>query len=86
MPDKNHQIFSFELFPPKTAEGLEKLKTQVAKLNKVEPRYISVTYGADSTTRKRTHATEDWQRSQDNETATHLPIKDSQQQKICTFT
>ncbi|KOR27634.1 5,10-methylenetetrahydrofolate reductase, partial [Achromatium sp. WMS3] len=82
MPDKNHQIFSFELFPPKTAEGLEKLKTQVAKLNKVEPRYFSVTYGAGGSTRDRTFATVDWLRSQGIETAPHLSCIGSQHQEI----
>jgi methylenetetrahydrofolate reductase (NADH) len=65
-------IYSFELFPPKTAEGLDKLKLQVTALHQVAPRYFSVTYGAGGSTRERTFATVDWLRSQDIETAPHL--------------
>lgn len=37
---------SFELFPPKTEQGLENLKKTVALLNRARPKYFSVTYGA----------------------------------------
>lgn len=64
--------FSFELFPPKTEKGTEKLKVQVGKLNKIHPEYFSVTYGAGGSTRDRTFATVDWLLDQDIETAPHL--------------
>lgn len=45
---------SFEFFPPKTAEGLEKL-TQTAKtLGQLSPNYFSVTFGAGGSTREHT--------------------------------
>lgn len=37
---------SFELFPPKTAQGLNNLKHTVALLNAAHPKYYSVTFGA----------------------------------------
>ena len=45
---------SFELFPPQTAEGLDKLEATVARLSGLGPEYFSVTYGAGGSTRERT--------------------------------
>jgi len=64
--------FSFELFPPKTTEGMEKLKTTVLDLNALGPEYFSVTYGAGGSTRERTFETVTWLRTQGIETAPHL--------------
>jgi len=64
--------FSFELFPPKTPEGMEKLKAQVELLNAVGPRYFSCTYGAGGSTRERTFETVAWLRGQGIDTAPHL--------------
>ena len=63
---------SFELFPPKTNRGMEKLKETVSRLQALEPEYFSVTYGAGGSTRERTFATVDWLCSEDLETAPHL--------------
>ncbi len=65
-------IFSFELFPPKTPEGMDKLKEQVRALNAVGPRYFSVTYGAGGSTRTGTLETVSWLREQGIDTAPHL--------------
>ena len=75
-------VLSFELFPPKTEDGLERLKTQVMALNQVGPRYFSVTYGAGGSTRERTFATVDWLRQQGIEIAPHLSCIGSQRQEI----
>ncbi len=64
--------FSFELFPPKTEKGMDKLKTTVAELNALGPEYFSVTYGAGGSTRERTFAVVEWLCSQGIETAPHL--------------
>jgi methylenetetrahydrofolate reductase (NADPH) len=48
---------SFEFFPPKT-EAMEKtLWESVETLRPLDPRFVSVTYGAGGTTRERTHNT-----------------------------
>ncbi len=48
---------SFEFFPPKTERMGEILWDSVSTLAPLEPRFVSVTYGAGGTTRERTHAT-----------------------------
>ncbi|WP_338412679.1 methylenetetrahydrofolate reductase [Psychrobacter raelei] len=50
----NKPRFSFEFFPTKTSEGVEKLCQTFDALNELEPSYFSVTYGAGGTTRNRT--------------------------------
>jgi methylenetetrahydrofolate reductase (NADPH) len=51
---KTPRVFSFELFPPQTPEGLEKLRVTRKQLAQLKPAYFSVTYGAGGTTRDRT--------------------------------
>lgn len=48
---------SFEFFPPKTAEGGEKLLAVHQQLLSLQPQYFSVTYGAGGSTRERTLST-----------------------------
>jgi methylenetetrahydrofolate reductase (NADPH) len=52
---KKHQpVFSFEFFPPKTDEGMAKLRATRDELAKLKPRFFSVTFGAGGSTRDRT--------------------------------
>jgi methylenetetrahydrofolate reductase (NADPH) len=45
---------SFEFFPPKDQEGVDRLFTTVAELAPFAPAYVSVTYGAGGSTRQLT--------------------------------
>jgi len=48
------QTFSFEFFPPRTAEGVSKLKAVRKKLSLLQPKYFSVTFGAGGSTQQGT--------------------------------
>jgi methylenetetrahydrofolate reductase (NADPH) len=53
---KRHRpTFSFEFFPPKTDAGFEELFATIARLQELQPSFVSVTYGAGGATRERTH-------------------------------
>ncbi|HNI64524.1 MAG TPA: methylenetetrahydrofolate reductase, partial [Pseudomonadales bacterium] len=42
---------SFEFFPPKSEQGLEKLRSTWTQLDRFAPAFFSVTYGAGGSTR-----------------------------------
>ncbi|MCU0833856.1 MAG: methylenetetrahydrofolate reductase [NAD(P)H] [Chromatiaceae bacterium] len=75
--------FSFELFPPKSVEGLDKLATQIERLKAVGPEYVSVTYGAGGSTRERTFQTVALLRAQGIDTAPHLSCVGSSRAELC---
>ncbi|HMN40963.1 MAG TPA: methylenetetrahydrofolate reductase [NAD(P)H] [Phycisphaerales bacterium] len=47
--------FSFEFFPPKTAESAEGLYRSISELESLKPQFVSITYGAGGSTRDLTH-------------------------------
>jgi methylenetetrahydrofolate reductase (NADPH) len=49
--------YSFELFPPRTAEGVARLPGVICELAAVRPDYFSVTYGAGGSTQEGTYET-----------------------------
>lgn len=51
-PDR--PVFSIELYPPKTPEGVDNLKAKLDEIAAHHPDYISVTYGAGGGTRSTT--------------------------------
>lgn len=51
------QTFSFEFFPPKSAEAAVNLQQTIAKLAALQPRFCSVTFGAGGSTREKTFET-----------------------------
>lgn len=46
--------FSFEFFPPKDDDGVEQLRLSLAALRDLQPTFVSVTYGAGGSTRRKT--------------------------------
>jgi methylenetetrahydrofolate reductase (NADPH) len=53
-PQQTEKKFSFEFFPPKTPEGMEKLRATRKQLEQLKPQFFSVTFGAGGSTRDRT--------------------------------
>ncbi len=47
--------FSFEFFPPRTAQASEKLFETIKELEAHHPSFVSITYGAGGSTRQLTH-------------------------------
>ena len=57
MASANPRVYSFEFYPPKTPEGMAKLRGTVQQLGQLRPQFFSVTYGAGGSTREGTLAT-----------------------------
>ena len=51
------RTFSIEFFPPRTAEGTDKLRAARRQLAQLQPAFFSVTFGAGGSTREGTLAT-----------------------------
>ncbi|MBT9613939.1 MAG: methylenetetrahydrofolate reductase [NAD(P)H] [Burkholderiales bacterium] len=80
MPDK--RTFSFEFFPPKTPEGMEKLRATRQQLAQLKPKFFSVTYGAGGSTRDRTLETVMEIQASGSASAPHLSCIGSTQESI----
>jgi methylenetetrahydrofolate reductase (NADPH) len=52
---QHRTTISFEFFPPKTDAASADLFAHIARLQELQPSFVSVTYGAGGTTRERTH-------------------------------
>jgi methylenetetrahydrofolate reductase (NADPH) len=52
---RSRPLVSFEFFPPKDEEMERTLWSSIQRLTPLQPRFVSVTYGADGSTRTRTH-------------------------------
>ncbi len=74
---------SFEFFPPKTEKMEASLWQAVERLAPLQPRFVSVTYGAGGTTRERTHSTVmRIRRETDLEPASHLTCVSATKEEI----
>ncbi|TMB80586.1 MAG: methylenetetrahydrofolate reductase [NAD(P)H] [Chloroflexi bacterium] len=51
---RREPVFSFEFFPPKTPEAVERLYDTARRLKALQPTFVSVTYGAGGSTRQMT--------------------------------
>jgi methylenetetrahydrofolate reductase (NADPH) len=78
----DQKLFSFELFPPKTEEGMSKLQANVRKLNRINPLYVSVTFGAGGSTQQRTFQSVEWLVSEGIEAAPHISCISSSAEEI----
>ncbi|HKU71842.1 MAG TPA: methylenetetrahydrofolate reductase [NAD(P)H] [Burkholderiales bacterium] len=69
---KHPRTFSFEFFPPKTAQGKEKLRATWQQLGQLKPKFFSCTFGAGGSTREGTLETVLEIRAAGYEAAPHL--------------
>jgi methylenetetrahydrofolate reductase (NADPH) len=77
------KAYSFEFFPPKNAEGEEKLRAVAKKLAELNPCFFSVTFGAGGSTRERTRDTvTDIKRHTAIDVAPHLSCIGSSRENI----
>ncbi|AOV18090.1 methylenetetrahydrofolate reductase [NAD(P)H] [Acidihalobacter aeolianus] len=77
------QVFSCELFPPKTDEAAARLREERCKLAELGPRFLSVTYGAGGSTQTRTLDTVlEIQRDSGIDAAPHLSCVGSTREHI----
>jgi len=75
-------VISFEFFPPKTAEGVAKLRDARTQLASLQPKFFSVTFGAGGSTRDRTLETVLEIQAEGYEAAPHLSCISSGRQEI----
>jgi methylenetetrahydrofolate reductase (NADPH) len=80
--DNQARVFSFEFFPPRTAEGVEKLRVTRAQLAQLKPRFFSVTFGAGGSTRERTLETALEIQQQGFEAAPHISCVGSSRESL----
>ena len=74
--------FSFEFFPPKTPEGVEKLRVVRKQLAQLNPEFFSVTFGAGGSTQDRTLETVLEIQADGSNAAPHLSCIGSTQENI----
>src|SRR5574340_1834762 len=75
-------ILSFEFFPPKTPEGMEKLRATRQQLAQLNPEFFSVTFGAGGSTRDRTLETVLEIQAEGHKAAPHLSCIGSTRENI----
>ena len=77
------RTFSFEFFPPKNEAGWLSLGHAIAQLEDLRPDFVSVTYGANGSTRTKTHDLVSWVRRQTETTPmAHLTCQGHTRQDI----
>ncbi|NDP59282.1 MAG: methylenetetrahydrofolate reductase [NAD(P)H] [Oxalobacteraceae bacterium] len=74
--------FSIEFFPPKTAEGADKLRATRARMAVLNPKYFSVTFGAGGSTQQGTLDTVLDIRSEGHQAAPHISCLGSSRARL----
>jgi methylenetetrahydrofolate reductase (NADPH) len=57
MPENDKLVCSFEFYPPKSPEGVQKLRSTWKQLGQLNPAFFSVTFGAGGSTQEGTLST-----------------------------
>ncbi len=81
--DQQQPVISFEFFPPRTEAGYASLFRTIAELRELSPAYVSVTWGAGGSTRRKTvELVERIQREIGLTAMAHLTCVGSSQQEL----
>ena len=79
----NNINVSFEFFPPKNKESIISLWSNIRRLEPLQPKFISVTYGAGGSTRENTHnLVKEIKKNTNLTPAAHLTCIDTSVQEI----
>lgn len=78
-------VISFEFFPPKTTEGIAKLRETRRQLAQLQPKFFSVTFGAGGSTRDRTKDTVLEIQAEGYEAAPHISCISSSKEEISSL-
>ncbi|KAI3604823.1 methylenetetrahydrofolate reductase [Moniliophthora roreri] len=68
----SHPFYTFEFFPPRTDQGFENLLPRIARLSKLSPLAISITWGAGGSTKDRSLDLASMTQGEGTETILHL--------------
>ena len=82
---QHKRCYSFEFFPPKTAEGAEKLRQTRQQLAALHPEFFSVTFGAGGSTQDHTLETVLAIRAEGHHAAPHLSCIGSSRESIAAL-
>lgn len=77
-----HIAYSFEFFPPKTAEGMDNLHQARRELAQFNPEFFSVTFGAGGSTRDRTMETVFAIQAEGHEAAPHISCISASKEEV----
>lgn len=81
--NKKRPLISFELFPPKTQDGIESVQAAAKQIAKLSPDFMSITYGAGGGTSLHTVGIASMIQNQLNVTAlAHLTCVSSSKQQV----
>lgn len=75
-------VISFEFFPPKTEEGIAKLRATRKQLAQLAPKFFSVTFGAGGSTRDRTMDTVLEIHGEGHDAAPHISCISSSKEEV----
>jgi methylenetetrahydrofolate reductase (NADPH) len=79
------RLFSFEFFPPKTADGVERLRAARRQLAQLGPAFMSCTYGAGGSTQEGTLRTVLEIHGEGHQAAPHLSCIGAKRETIATL-
>lgn len=82
LSEQKKVFYSFEYFPPKTAEGVSNLFDRIDRMSLLEPLFLDVTWGAGGTTSEATIEISSMAQQMGNEVMMHLTCTNMKKSEI----